>query len=56
METKRIIQRSNETKEWFFEIMNNISKPLAKQTTRKRETYINRNGDEKVTITTTNEI
>jgi hypothetical protein len=36
MEIKRIIQRINERKSWFFEKINKIDKPLAKLN-RKRE-------------------
>jgi hemerythrin len=32
METKRVIQRINETKSWFFARINTIDKPLAKLT------------------------
>ena len=34
---KKIIQRINETKNWFFEKINNIDKPLSKLTKRQRE-------------------
>jgi hypothetical protein len=37
METKRTIQRTNETKNWFFEKINKVDKLLPKQTTRRRE-------------------
>jgi DNA-directed RNA polymerase alpha subunit len=36
IEPKRTIQRINETKSWFFEKMNNIDKPLAKLTKKKK--------------------
>jgi hypothetical protein len=36
VETKRIIQRINETKSWFFENINKIDKPLAKLIGKKR--------------------
>jgi hypothetical protein len=37
LETKRIVQRINKTKSWFFEIMNKLDTPLAKLTTRHRD-------------------
>jgi hypothetical protein len=37
LETKRMIQRTGETKSWFSEKTNKIDKPLAKLTKRKRE-------------------
>jgi hypothetical protein len=37
MDTKRIIQRINKTKTWFFGKINKINKPLAKLTQIKRE-------------------
>jgi hypothetical protein len=48
-ETKQTIQRINETKNWFFERINKINKPLATMTKWKREkTQINKFRDEKV--------
>jgi predicted transcriptional regulator len=53
METKRTIQRTDETQSWFFEQINKIYKSLAKLTKGKREkTQINKIRDEKVNITT----
>ena len=37
IETKKTIQRINETKSWFFEKMNKIDKTLSKLTKRWRE-------------------
>jgi hypothetical protein len=37
LETKKTIQRSNETKSWSFENVNKIDKPLANLTKVKRE-------------------
>jgi hypothetical protein len=39
IESKRTIQRINETKSWYFEKMNKIYKPLARLT--KKETRCN---------------
>jgi hypothetical protein len=36
MKTKRIIQRINETKSWFFEKINKIDKPLTRLIKRRR--------------------
>jgi hypothetical protein len=35
LETKKTIQRVNETKSWFFEKINKVDKPLAKLTKRQ---------------------
>jgi hypothetical protein len=45
--TKRIIQRINQTRSWFFEKINNIDKPLASRTTgisvdRRRQKQVHR--------------
>jgi hypothetical protein len=37
VETKRIIQRINKTRSWFFEKINKIDKPLARLTRGHRE-------------------
>lgn len=37
IETKKIVQRMNETKIWAFEKTNKINKPLSKLTKRERE-------------------
>jgi hypothetical protein len=37
IETKKTIQRINETKSWFFEKINKTNKPLANQTKMMRE-------------------
>ncbi|XP_076422449.1 membrane-associated guanylate kinase, WW and PDZ domain-containing protein 2 isoform X12 [Peromyscus maniculatus bairdii] len=53
LETKRIIQKINETKSWFFEKINKIDKPLSKLTKRQRERIqINKIRNEKGDITT----
>ena len=37
METKKTIEKINETKSWFFEKINKIGKPLARLTKKKRD-------------------
>jgi hypothetical protein len=37
MGTKRIIQRINKTKGWFFEVINKVDRPLSKLTKNKTE-------------------
>jgi hypothetical protein len=37
IETKKTIQRINETKSWLFEKINKIARPLANLTKMKRE-------------------
>jgi hypothetical protein len=37
IETKKIIQRTNETKSWFLEKINKINRPLANLTKMRRE-------------------
>ena len=37
VETRKTVQRINETKSWFFEKINKIDKPLAKLTKKQRE-------------------
>ena len=37
IETKKLIQRINETKNWFFAKINKIDKPLSKLIKRQRE-------------------
>ena len=37
IETKKTIEKINETKSWFFEKINEIEKPLARLTKQKRE-------------------
>jgi len=45
IETKKTIQRINETKSWFFEKINKIDRPLANLTKMRREkTQISRIG------------
>ncbi|KAL6092097.1 hypothetical protein STEG23_008000 [Scotinomys teguina] len=56
IETKKTIQRINETKSWFFEKINKIDKPLSRQTKRQRESIqINKIRNEIGDITTDNE-
>jgi hypothetical protein len=58
IETRKTIQRINETKSWFFEKINKIDKPLDNMTKWRREkTQINKIRDKKEDIiTNTNEI
>ena len=50
---KELIAKINKTKSWFFEKINNIDKPLARLTKKKREkTQINRLRNEKGEVTT----
>jgi hypothetical protein len=37
IETKKTIQRINETKSWFFQKINKIDRPLANLTKMRRE-------------------
>ncbi|KAL6071572.1 hypothetical protein STEG23_024543, partial [Scotinomys teguina] len=56
IETKKTIQRINETKSWFFEKINKIDKPLSRLTKRQRESIqINKIRNEIGDITTNNE-
>jgi hypothetical protein len=53
VETKRTIQRINQTRSWFFEKINKIDKPLTRLTRRHRESIlINKIRNEKGDITT----
>jgi hypothetical protein len=53
IETKKIIQRINEAKSWFFEKINKINRPLANQTKMRREkTQISRISNAKGEVTT----
>src|SRR3712207_859743 len=58
IETKKTIERINETKSWFFERINKIDKPLARLTKKRREkSQINKIRNDRGEITTdTNEI
>ena len=50
---KEMIAKINEAKNWFFEKINKIDKPLARLTKKKREkTQINRIRNEKGEVTT----
>ena len=40
VETKRIIQRNNQTRSWFFEKINEIDKPLARITRGHRDSIL----------------
>ncbi|KAL6030227.1 hypothetical protein STEG23_035755 [Scotinomys teguina] len=56
IETKKTIQRINETKSWFFEKINKIDKPLSRLTKRQRESIqINKIRNEIGDITTDKE-
>ncbi|KAL6081242.1 hypothetical protein STEG23_038390 [Scotinomys teguina] len=56
IETKKTIQRINETKRWFFEKINKIDKPLSRLTKSQRESIqINKIRNEIGDITTDNE-
>ena len=56
METKRTIQRINQTRSWFFEKIDKIDKPLARLTRGHRESIlINKIKNEKGDITTEHE-
>jgi DNA repair exonuclease SbcCD ATPase subunit len=56
VETRRTIQRINQSWSWFFEKINKIDKPLAGLTRRHRETIlINKIRNEKGNITTDSE-
>jgi hypothetical protein len=56
VETRRTIQRINQTRSWFFERINKIDKPLARLTTGHRESIlIKKIRNEKGDITTDSE-
>ncbi|KAL6092618.1 hypothetical protein STEG23_028852 [Scotinomys teguina] len=56
IETKKRIQRINETESWFFEKINKIDKPLSRLTKSQRESIqINKIRNEIGDITTNNE-
>jgi hypothetical protein len=53
VETKRIIQRINQTRIWFFEKINKIDKPIARLARGHRDSIlINKIRNEKGNITT----
>jgi hypothetical protein len=53
VETRRTIQRINQSRSWFFEKINKIDKPLARLTRGHRESIlINKIRNEKGNITT----
>jgi hypothetical protein len=53
VETRRTIQRINQTRSWFFEKINKMDKPLARLTRGHRNSIlINKNRNEKRDITT----
>jgi hypothetical protein len=53
VEPKRIIQRINHSRSWFFKKINKIDKPLARITSRHRDSIlINKIKNEKGDITT----
>ena len=52
IETKKTVERINESKSWFFEKINKINKPLARFTKKKREkTQVNKIRNERGEIT-----
>ena len=56
IETKKTIEKINETKSWFFEKINKIDKALARLIKKKRErTQINKIRNEKEVTTDTTE-
>ena len=56
METRRTIQRINQTRSWFFEKINKIDEPLARLTRGHRDSIqINKIRNEKGDITTETE-
>jgi hypothetical protein len=56
VETRRTIQRINQSRSWFFEKINKIDKPLARLTRWHRDSIlINRSRNEKGDITTESE-
>jgi hypothetical protein len=52
IQTKKTTQRINETKSWFFENINKITRLLANLTKRRREKTQSRNRNAKGEITT----
>lgn len=53
IETKKAVEKINETKSWFFEKVNKIDKPLARLTKKKRQkTHINKIRNERGEIAT----
>jgi hypothetical protein len=57
VETKRTIQRINQTRSWFFKKINKIDKPLARLTRGHRDSIlINKIRNEKGDIKTENEV
>ena len=56
VETKRTIQRINQTRNWFFEKINKIDKPLSRPTRGQRDSIlVNKIRNEKGYITTETE-
>ena len=52
IETKKTVERINETKSWFFEKINKIDKPLVRLTKKQREkTQVNKIRNERGEIT-----
>ena len=51
--THKTVEKINETRRWFFEIINNIDKPLASWIKKKKErTQINKITNERGEVTT----
>ena len=56
IETKKTIEKINDTKSWFFEKINKIDKPLARLIKQKKErTQINQIRNEKGEVTRTSQ-
>jgi hypothetical protein len=55
VETKRSIQRINQTRSWFFEKINKIDKPLARLTRGHKDIIINKDRNENGDITAEHE-
>ena len=52
IETKKTVEKINETKSWFFEMINKIDKPLSRLIKKKRErTQMNKIRNEKGEVT-----
>ena len=41
IETRKTVEKTNETKSWFFEKINKIDKPLTRLIKKKREKALN---------------
>ena len=52
IETKKTLEKINETKSWFVEKINKIGKPLDRLTKKKKRTQINKIRNEREDLTT----